>query len=371
MAAFKEEKVIVRLRVLRGVNLAAQDFYGGLKAPSSDPYGVVIVEGKEIGQTSTRTGTLDPVWADAASSFRFETTHSARVRVCLRDWDVTQEDDPMGEVSFVVGDVEKERRAKRVYSPNVWFNVVPTGDSPNSGKVLLGIMLEDACPPEHDDVDAESSKILRGPNVGRGLTPGTARTPVYLHIYDVGHSSYIRTINRTTEWTVGGGVFHAAIQVFGKEYSFGGTKANQTGIFACNPTKCPMHTYRQTIFLGDCYLPRGCVKAILNDMLPKWMGPTYNVLKKNCCDFSNAFAIDLGVGQIPNWTCRLAHCGAMLHDTINGAGTVCAADVDDEDSLLKNDLSSLLLEHVMAVRMQTAFRARKAREKGAQLQQQA
>jgi len=278
----------------------------------------------------------------------------------------------MGEVSFVIGDVEKDRRGKKTYNPNMWLNVVPTDDSPSDGKLQVAVMFEDALAPKHDNYrTCEQVRTLRaGPHVSGDPRAAikTARTPVFLHVYDVGHSSCISTFNRASELAVGG-VFHGAIQIFGKEYSFGGSKANQSGIFACNPTRCPMHTYRESVYLGDCYLPRGAVKAILNSMVSKWMGPTYDMLRKNCCTFSNEFAIELGVGEIPRWTHRLANLAASLKDTLHVESKTLESafsgeehDADDAH-VERYDLSTLLLEHVMAVRMQQAFRARKARER--------
>ena len=44
--------------------------------------------------------------------------------------------------------------------------------------------------------------------------------------------------------------------------------------------------------------------AILSKMQGEWMGPSYDLLRKNCCSFSDAFCIELGVGPIPK--CALA-----------------------------------------------------------------
>ena len=54
-----------------------------------------------------------------------------------------------------------------------------------------------------------------------------------------------------------------AIEVFGQEFSFGGCRRNKCGIFACKPTKCPMHTYRESIYLGDCGKDLAEVQRIL------------------------------------------------------------------------------------------------------------
>ena len=54
-------------------------------------------------------------------------------------------------------------------------------------------------------------------------------------------------------------------------------------------------------------------------MKPEWMGPTYDLLRKNCCYFSEAFAVRLGVGYLPKWVNHLAHVGAVLDDESKAA----------------------------------------------------
>ncbi|KAJ8604092.1 hypothetical protein CTAYLR_001740 [Chrysophaeum taylorii] len=340
-----------RLGVLRGVGLAAMDFYGPLA--KSDPYAIIMVDGEEIGRTATINGTRDPVWTDR---FDIDAPSTSRIRVVLLDWDVTKDDDPMGEVSFVVGDIEKERLRG---SPNFWLDVVPTDGSANDGKVELCAIFEG--PPPKSFVRPSWMRVLRaGPNV-RDIDDdlASARAPVFLHVYDVGHSLEVACLNRAAE-LAGAGIFHAAVQIYGKEYSFGGCDKATSGVFACNPAKCPLHTYRETVFLGNSSLSRQAVKAILADMVPNWMGNTYDILRKNCCSFSNEFAIELGVGALPAWTNRLANIGAAVCGA-GGAGTtvnLCHATFKQNDDI---ELTSLLLEHVMAVRMQAAFRSRQAR----------
>ena len=51
-------------------------------------------------------------------------------------------------------------------------------------------------------------------------TPPAAGTPVVLHVYDLGTSPGIQNINKVT-YAIGGGLYHTAVEVYGKEYSFG------------------------------------------------------------------------------------------------------------------------------------------------------
>ena len=107
-----------------------------------------------------------------------------------------------------------------------------------------------------------------------------------------------------------------------------------------------MHTYRESVYLGDARLKPPQVKAILATMTPNWYGPTYDLIRKNCCSFSDAFAVELGVGRIPSWVKRLADAGAALG--------ILKEKVEDDA-----DLDDVLFEHICAVRLQRKFRRRK------------
>eukprot|EP00928_Gymnodinium_smaydae_P065964 TRINITY_DN49025_c0_g1_i1.p2 TRINITY_DN49025_c0_g1~~TRINITY_DN49025_c0_g1_i1.p2 ORF type:complete len:286 (+),score=62.75 TRINITY_DN49025_c0_g1_i1:117-860(+) len=147
-----------------------------------------------------------------------------------------------------------------------------------------------------------------------------AQAPVVLNVYAVGHSKLVAEINAIAQDMFReGGIFHGAIEVYDKEWSFGGCSENEPGVFCCEPRRCSMHTYRQSFYLGDCKKSPAEVEQILRSMLPDWMGPTYDLLHKNCCSFSNAFAQKLGVGEIPEWVHHLADVGSTLSDDAKAA----------------------------------------------------
>ena len=77
-----------------------------------------------------------------------------------------------------------------------------------------------------------------------------AKTPVWLHVYDVGHAKVIQDIDvAVKDFLKFGGVFHGAVQVFDREWSFGCTRQPKTGVFCCKPKGCPMHTYRESHYM--------------------------------------------------------------------------------------------------------------------------
>lgn len=165
-----------------------------------------------------------------------------------------------------------------------------------------------------------------------------AITPVTLHVYAVGHSKTVAKLNTVArDFLKLGGVFHGAIQVFEREWSFA-MCADGPGIFCTEPRRCSMHTYNQSVYLGDCKKMPKQVERILREMLPDWQGATYDLLHKNCCTFSDEFAKKLGVGPIPEWVHRFAHTGAVLDDDAKAA---LHALHEVEDTVLKTARSTM------------------------------
>ena len=211
-------------------------------------------------------------------------------------------------------------------------------------------------------------------------------TPVVLNVYDVSNNTRIENVNKYTKAMGAGGIFHAAIEVFGKEYSFGGTrnrKSHVTGVFSCAPKSCPMHHYRESVYLGDCALSPAQVERILEDLKPLWLATSYNLFRKNCCFFSREFAVELGVGDIPEWVYSLATKAEFIEpyaiklatyldrrqqtgkpkttDATNvpqpaQPSTTPANITKKETSSPQGDTQEIMLDHVMAARIQRSVR---------------
>lgn len=371
--------MIFTLNILRGINLLPMDT-NLISADSSDPYCEVYVNEKKIGSTPTEYATLNPVWGGPMSEFRIQGSGGTKIDIKVFDYDVLSADDPMGTVTFHVRDL-LARESKDHY-PNFWATVEPPEgykDSP-AGRLeirLMEISGEKDRLAKPVSLFKERVTISPGPKLSNVPTDSirestaSATTPVILHVYDVGSNAKVRGINNTLPYTGMGGIFHGAIEVYGREYSFGGSPNNVCGIFACKPAGCPMHTYRESIYLGDCSLNRHQVVAVLRRMKPEWMAPTYNFLRKNCCTFSNEFATELGVGGIPDWVHALADIGAGLNDMMaNEIHTNAIHDahklrttwrrLDVKENHYKG-LEDMTLEYIMAVRLQRAYRARHAK----------
>lgn len=84
---------------------------------------------------------------------------------------------------------------------------------------------------------------------------------------------------------MGTGAFHAAVEVYGAEYSFGGC-ARGTGVFACRPRSCSAHHYREAMDMGPTPKSAAETAAILAELSQRWQGAEYDLLRHNCCHFS-------------------------------------------------------------------------------------
>lgn len=165
-----------------------------------------------------------------------------------------------------------------------------------------------------------------------------AECPVVLNVYAVGYGEVLREMNNVVMNFIGdGGVFHAAVEVAGAEYSFGVCKTNRCGIFACAPKACPLHTYRESIFLGDCDRSESSVHDVLAAMKDEWMGPTYDILRKNCGYFADALSRNLGTGKIPPWVNHLAHVGAIL----DADSKTAIQDLHDIETAIDDDAGTV------------------------------
>lgn len=142
---------------------------------------------------------------------------------------------------------------------------------------------------------------------------------VNLHIYDVRGNIAMEYMN-TMFRMLGTGAFHLAVEVCGDEWSYGYTKpppTGVTGVFNCAPgqNKC-FGLHRETITLGKTAKTAFEIDNLLDELCDKWHGEEYDLLRHNCCHFSDEFCKQLGVGGVPSWVLNLAHVGSTLTDGV-------------------------------------------------------
>ncbi|CAE7264497.1 desi2 [Symbiodinium sp. CCMP2592] len=135
--------------------------------------------------------------------------------------------------------------------------------------------------------------------MGNLCCPAAAPSPVIVHIYDVTGTAPLKVVNEVLR-PFGTGAFHAAVEVHGREWSYGQTVRGH-GIFENQPGECQEHSYREAIHMGYTDFSPFEVQSLISEMAKRWPGREYNVLNKNCCHFSDELCQLLGVGQLPSW----------------------------------------------------------------------
>jgi len=140
---------------------------------------------------------------------------------------------------------------------------------------------------------------------------------VFLNVYDLVGS--LEKTNKVLKY-VGTGIFHAGVEVYGAEYSFGGFEDPHdegAGIFENDePRQHPVHAYTQSVPMGETQLTEDEVFDLLDNLADEWLGQEYDILNRNCTDFSNEFLKRLGVGTMPGWIKSAAGLGATARDIV-------------------------------------------------------
>lgn len=168
-----------------------------------------------------------------------------------------------------------------------------------------------------------ASKGLAGSNTSEPLD--TSQYPdntVFVNIYDLGNDDLGKMINKVStlnDAVMVGGVFHAGIEIYGYEWSFGRIEVG-SGVWRTLPRMEMGHQYRATMPLGSTKLSSMQVWEVLQRMGNEWPGLSYDLLRRNCLSFCNAFCEELGVRQIPGWVDRAPRAASAVLDTTNMLG---------------------------------------------------
>ncbi|CAE7272148.1 unnamed protein product [Symbiodinium necroappetens] len=137
-----------------------------------------------------------------------------------------------------------------------------------------------------------------------------AGIPVTLNIYDVSGHPILKNANKLFR-AVGAGAYHAAVEINGEEWSYGGCDEG-TGVFTCSPRQCEAHSFRESIPMGHTVLTKEEIDAALESLSDSWRGPDYDILRHNCCHYSNDMLRVLGLPSAPTWVTRSADHAAKV-----------------------------------------------------------
>jgi len=119
----------------------------------------------------------------------------------------------------------------------------------------------------------------------------------------------------------GAGAFHTGVVIHysgsePKEWAFGGCDQG-TGVFCTEPRALDgsPFVFKQTLDMGRGVCGDEGVEALLAKLMDEWPGTGYDITRRNCCHFSEALCLHLGVDvPFPPWVNRLAGVGAAISD---------------------------------------------------------
>ncbi|CAE7298612.1 unnamed protein product [Symbiodinium natans] len=135
-------------------------------------------------------------------------------------------------------------------------------------------------------------------------TADTGGSQVLVHVYELVEFVRLNQILASELMPIGGAL-HAGVEVYGREWSFGGAPGRRTGVVCEVPRTNRKHRFRETISLGTTRLSASEVALVIGDLIERWLGEDYHWLHRNCLHFANEFCRKLGVGSIPAWIDRL------------------------------------------------------------------
>jgi len=143
-----------------------------------------------------------------------------------------------------------------------------------------------------------------GEEVEEAQVLDVARQPVILNIYDMFW---------TNDYTanVGLGVYHSGLEVYGREYAYGGHPFPFSGIFDISPREAAelgdQFRFKQSLHIGNTDFTEQDLDKILEELGKEYRGDRYHLMSKNCNHFTSALSQILTGRPTPNWVNRLAY----------------------------------------------------------------
>lgn len=138
---------------------------------------------------------------------------------------------------------------------------------------------------------------------------------VFLNVFDLAPTMSIPNAMLCNTVFTSFGAFHAAVEVFGDEWSFYRTpNPNSCGVCrSLRPRHHPVHVYRQSVPLGQTTLAEWEVRYLIRGYLAlKWPGGSYDLLERNCIHFCDELLLELGVSAVPSWVRALHETGSTV-----------------------------------------------------------
>lgn len=135
---------------------------------------------------------------------------------------------------------------------------------------------------------------------------------VLLNVYDLSED-WLRTNNVFVDVLQIGGAFHTGVEVFGREWSYG-----SEGVSYILPRCHDVHIYRQSVPMGVTLSSQAEVQQMIEqEIAPRWRGENYDLLRRNCCNFSDALCNNLCGESIPAWVNRFPKLASVASKSLN------------------------------------------------------
>jgi hypothetical protein len=149
--------------------------------------------------------------------------------------------------------------------------------------------------------------------IGTKVSEIRANNVVYINLYDL---PYLGAANSLTR-VFGIAAYHSGVQVYGKEYGYGGHDEDCTGIYEVEPGKADGYKFTERIAMGNTVLTPSQVHDLVLTLQTSFMGNSYDVVNRNCNHFSNELVMHLIGRPIPAFVNRLARAGSIFSTPIN------------------------------------------------------
>lgn len=154
------------------------------------------------------------------------------------------------------------------------------------------------------------------PELGAEVAPNPPNPPntphrqhtgnqVLINVYEVAGFGHVNRLMASSEAPIGGAL-HAGVEVYGREWSYGGGLACGSGVACERPRQNRQHKFRETVVMPATDLSYSEVAEVVGELLDLWPAGQYHWLRKNCLTFANELCERLGVGRMPAWIDRFA-----------------------------------------------------------------